>query len=42
MEDLKIRETKKWIKIWQQAGDSLEYIRLQELRSADYYAKNQP
>jgi hypothetical protein len=41
LEDPKIRETKEWIKIWQQAGDALESIRLQELRSANYYAKNQ-
>lgn len=42
MKELKISETKKWIEIWQHAGDVLEDIRLKELRSPDYYSKNLP
>jgi len=41
MEDITIKQTKKWIKIWQQAGDSFASIRLNELRSPDYYSRRQ-
>jgi hypothetical protein len=42
MEDLKIEETKKWIQTWQIAGNSLEDIRIKELRDPDYYSRNLP
>ena len=42
MDNSKINQTKKWIKIWQQAGDLLDDIKLKELRSPNYYSKNQP
>ena len=40
MEDIEKREIKKWIEIWRQAGNSLEEIKIKELRSPDYYSKN--
>ena len=40
MEDLEIKEAKKWIEVWKQANNSLEALRIEELRSSDYYAKN--
>jgi len=31
---------KKWIDIWQETGKALQEIKIQELRSDDYYEKN--
>ncbi len=36
----KTAEAKKWVEIWQHAGNALEDIRLQELRAPDYYSRN--
>ena len=31
---------KKWIDVWQETGKALQEIKIQELRSDDYYEKN--
>jgi len=41
MGNLKREEIKRWVDIWQKAGSSLEEIKFNELRSANYYKKNQ-
>ena len=41
MGNLKKEEIKRWVDIWQKAGSSLEEIKFNELRSANYYKKNQ-
>ena len=39
MGNLKKEEIKRWVDIWQKAGSSLEEIKFNELRSANYYKK---
>ena len=41
MGNLKKEEIKRWVDIWQKADSSLEEIKFNELRSANYYKKNQ-
>jgi len=33
-------ETKKWLDIWERAGDALAEIKKEEIRSPDYYENN--
>lgn len=40
MDDFNKSVEKKWVEVWQQAGDSLEDVKLKELRASDYYSKN--
>lgn len=41
MRDIDRKTIKKWIYIWKKASSSLQNIKLYELRSDNYYQKNQ-
>jgi len=41
VKDIDRKTIKKWIDIWEKAGASLQKIKFNELRSYNYYQKNQ-
>jgi hypothetical protein len=41
MKDIDRKLIKKWVNIWKKAGSSLQEIKFNELRSHNYYQKNQ-